>query len=112
MKKIIRNTIGIILIIFGCIGGFIPVLQGWIFVLAGYILLDFKKKNDYEEKILILISKTKIGRKLAILWKNIKNKNKKAIESDTDKRLHSVFHDIDKNTAEKNNLKIHQKGEL
>lgn len=37
--RIARLSIGSLLIVFGVIGGFIPVLQGWIFVLGGLSLL-------------------------------------------------------------------------
>ena len=71
MKKILRNIIAVIFLIIGIIGGVIPILQGWVFVLTGFIILDFKKKSQYEEKILIIISKVKWGRGLANFWRNI-----------------------------------------
>jgi uncharacterized membrane protein YbaN (DUF454 family) len=37
--RIARLSIGALLIVVGVIGGFIPVLQGWIFVLGGLSLL-------------------------------------------------------------------------
>lgn len=37
--KAIRLTLGYGLLLFGMIGGFIPILQGWIFVALGLILL-------------------------------------------------------------------------
>ncbi|HET9062841.1 MAG TPA: PGPGW domain-containing protein [Candidatus Binatia bacterium] len=37
--RIARLSIGSLLIVVGVIGGFIPVLQGWIFVLGGLSLL-------------------------------------------------------------------------
>ena len=96
MKKIIRNTLGIILLIFGIIGGFLPIIQGWIFVLAGFILLDFKRKDEYEEKFLKLISRTKLGKKLADFWINIKNKNKAIINGDKNKKLNQILTDLEK----------------
>jgi uncharacterized membrane protein YbaN (DUF454 family) len=37
--RIARLSVGSLLIVVGVIGGFIPVLQGWIFVLGGLSLL-------------------------------------------------------------------------
>ena len=37
--RIARLSVGSLLIVVGIIGGFIPVLQGWIFVLGGLSLL-------------------------------------------------------------------------
>ncbi len=80
LKKIFRNIIAVICLLIGFIGGFIPVLQGWVFVLLGFILLDFKKKEVIETKILSLLSKTKIGSKLVGLWNSVKKNNKDAIQ--------------------------------
>jgi uncharacterized membrane protein YbaN (DUF454 family) len=38
--RVFRLTLGSLLLIVGVIGGFIPILQGWIFVLAGLGLLS------------------------------------------------------------------------
>ena len=40
IKKTIRVTIGIILVIIGMIGGLIPIFQGWIFGIPGLIILS------------------------------------------------------------------------
>jgi hypothetical protein len=40
MRKVIRLTIGITLCVIGFIGGFIPILQGWIFMIPGLIILS------------------------------------------------------------------------
>ncbi|HEX9638135.1 MAG TPA: PGPGW domain-containing protein [Acidobacteriota bacterium] len=39
LKKSIRTVGGFALLGIGVIGGFIPVLQGWVFILAGLALL-------------------------------------------------------------------------
>lgn len=101
MKKILRNILAIILIILGLISGLIPFLQGWIFILIGYILLDFKNKKKFEEKIFKIISKTKIGKKLTDFWINIKNKNKDVIKDDHDKKIRSIYHDLNKDIKNK-----------
>lgn len=35
----LRITLGIIFIILGIIGGFVPIMQGWIFMLLGVLVL-------------------------------------------------------------------------
>ena len=40
VRKTIRITIGIILVIIGMIGGLIPIFQGWIFGIPGLIILS------------------------------------------------------------------------
>lgn len=34
-KRLARIMAGFVLIVIGIIGGFIPILQGWVFILAG-----------------------------------------------------------------------------
>ena len=94
-KKIIRNIFAIICLTIGFIGGFIPFLQGWIFVLLGFILLDFSKKEIYEETVLNFLSKTKIGKKLVDLWRNIKNKHKDSIQ-EGDKKIKDLYKNLKK----------------
>ncbi|MFH1737359.1 MAG: hypothetical protein ABIH23_00025 [bacterium] len=38
--KVIRITVGVLLVLIGLIGGLIPIFQGWIFGLAGLALLS------------------------------------------------------------------------
>jgi uncharacterized membrane protein YbaN (DUF454 family) len=40
LRKFLDWTIGLILIGIGIIGGFVPILQGWIFILAGLAVLS------------------------------------------------------------------------
>ena len=89
----------------GVIGGFIPVLQGWIFVLMGFILLDFDKKYYYEEKFLKLISKTRVGKKLSIFWIKIKHKNKNVIETSDKRRIGVIYYNIQKDVSIKKKRK-------
>ena len=96
-KKIIRNIFAVICLIIGFIGGFIPILQGGGFVLLGFILLDFKKKEVYEEKVLNFLSKTKIGKKFVDLWKNIKTRNKDVMQNG-DKKIKDIYKDLKKKT--------------
>ena len=43
--RVFRLTVGSILLIVGVIGGFIPVFQGWVFVLAGLGLLSQESEH-------------------------------------------------------------------
>jgi len=100
MKKIIRNIAAVLLILIGVIGGFIPILQGWIFVLTGYIILDFKKKKQYEEKVLNILGKTKLGNRLLKLWVKAKNQNKDVIDHKNDK-VREIIHSLNKDVKKK-----------
>jgi len=40
MRKTLRIGLGITLVIIGIIGGFIPILQGWMFMIPGLIILS------------------------------------------------------------------------
>ena len=43
--SILTKILGVILILTGIVFGFIPILQGWILVLAGLLLLGVKKET-------------------------------------------------------------------
>ena len=47
IKKYLRISFGILLVIIGLIGGLIPVFQGWVFGIPGLIILSryFPKVN-------------------------------------------------------------------
>ena len=38
-RKIKRHVIGVLLLIFGILGGILPIIQGWIFVCLGLLVL-------------------------------------------------------------------------
>ena len=40
IKDILKISFGILLVIIGLIGGFIPIFQGWIFGIPGLIILS------------------------------------------------------------------------
>ena len=40
MRKIVEIILGVILVIIGFIGGFIPILQGWMIAVPGLLLLS------------------------------------------------------------------------
>jgi hypothetical protein len=39
LRKILRLLLGFLLVIIGIIGGFVPILQGWMFLIPGLIIL-------------------------------------------------------------------------
>jgi uncharacterized membrane protein YbaN (DUF454 family) len=45
VERVVRIVGGSVLLLIGFIGGFIPVLQGWIFVIAGLTLLAPESKR-------------------------------------------------------------------
>lgn len=48
---VIRVTLGIVFVILGIIGGFVPIMQGWIFMLLAFLMLF--PRTHMAEKILI-----------------------------------------------------------
>jgi hypothetical protein len=48
-KRLMRIVAGVTLILIGVIAGFIPILQGWIFILAGLALLGIKPHHIKEK---------------------------------------------------------------
>ena len=60
MRKILRLLLGFLLVIIGIIGGFVPILQGWMFLIPGLIILA-----DYFPPIRRLVewAKRKAGEK-------------------------------------------------
>jgi len=39
LRRILRLLLGFLLVIIGIIGGFVPILQGWMFLIPGLIIL-------------------------------------------------------------------------
>jgi heme A synthase len=62
----LRIALGVFLLILGVIGGFIPILQGWIFILLGLLVLFPKAK--FTEKVLHK-AEPKVPRTVAFLRK-------------------------------------------
>ena len=46
-RKIVRNIGGTLLILLGIAGLVLPFLQGFLFIAAGFALLDFEKKEEW-----------------------------------------------------------------
>jgi uncharacterized membrane protein YbaN (DUF454 family) len=40
LRKVLRISLGVVLVIIGIIGGFVPVLQGWMFMIPGLLILS------------------------------------------------------------------------
>lgn len=96
IKKIIKNILALFFIIIGVLSGFLPVLQGWVFVMLGYLLLDFKKKELFEKKIILFLSKIKFTKKLAKFWLYAKRANKKLLTEKSNKNIKQLYEQINK----------------
>lgn len=51
MKFTIKKSIGIVLIVIGVIGLFVPILQGLLLVAAGLYLLEYEPINRFVKKL-------------------------------------------------------------
>jgi uncharacterized membrane protein YbaN (DUF454 family) len=40
MRKVLRITLGITLVVLGVIGGMLPIVQGWMFMIPGLLILS------------------------------------------------------------------------
>lgn len=103
MNKIAKNILAVFLLLLGVIGGAIPFLQGWVFVLLGYIMLDFKKKEYFEKKIVIFLAKRKITKNLARLWLFVKRANRSLLNSSNSshKKIRELYKGINKDVDKK-----------
>jgi uncharacterized membrane protein YbaN (DUF454 family) len=63
LKKGLRTAAGFLLILLGVISGFIPVLQGWMFILAGLALLavDYHWARRLKEWALARVQRRRKG---------------------------------------------------
>lgn len=52
IKKIIRITIGVILIMLGIAGLFLPFLQGILLILAGIYLVEYRPLNRFFKSLM------------------------------------------------------------
>ena len=45
LVQVLRNIAGLLLILFGVISGFLPILQGWMFIVIGLSLIKHPLKH-------------------------------------------------------------------
>lgn len=45
VRKVLRNIAAVLLLLLGIVGGFIPILQGWMFIIAAFAVADFERKH-------------------------------------------------------------------
>jgi uncharacterized protein YqgC (DUF456 family) len=57
MNKSIMRIIGVLLIILGIVGGAIPILQGWLLIGAGIVLIIASLAEEKRKKIWLLEDK-------------------------------------------------------
>jgi len=70
---ILRNIAGVFLILLGIVSGFVPILQGWIFILVGISLLKFPGKD----KLIRRFKRLRWIRPFAERYDRLKNRVKK-----------------------------------
>lgn len=51
LKRLVRNTCGIVLVLLGVIGLFVPVMQGLLFLVLGLALIDLPVKHRAHEAL-------------------------------------------------------------
>jgi hypothetical protein len=66
MRKALRISLGIALVILGIIGGLLPVIQGWMFMIPGLLILSeyfppVRRALDWAKKKAGWSAKTKAG---------------------------------------------------
>ncbi|MCL6545364.1 MAG: PGPGW domain-containing protein [Bryobacteraceae bacterium] len=66
MRKTLRISLGIALVILGIIGGMLPVIQGWMFMIPGLLILSeyfppVRRALDWAKKKARGNAKTKAG---------------------------------------------------
>jgi len=66
MRKTLRISLGIALVILGIIGGMLPVIQGWMFMIPGLLILSeyfppVRRALDWAKKKARWNAKTKAG---------------------------------------------------
>jgi hypothetical protein len=66
--KWIRNFLAVLFFLLAVAGGLLPVIQGWIFFLAGYLLLDIRKKHQIEQALLNRLKKNRFGARVHRFW--------------------------------------------
>lgn len=96
-----RNTLAILCLMIGILGGFIPILQGWVFVLLAFILADFGWKYKAEAKILAGLDRYRWGRKLSGLWRRVKTQNADVLHSNGS--VSDIYKSIKTNDLDNNN---------
>ena len=50
--KIARNVAAVLLLILAAIGGLVPILQGWMFLVAAIAVMDFERKRIFNRWLL------------------------------------------------------------
>lgn len=64
-KRWFRNVAGIVLILLGIVSGFLPILQGWLFIVLGLGMIDHPLKHRLH---VWLGQRSRAYRRLALLY--------------------------------------------
>ena len=73
---ILRNVAGVLLILLGVISGFLPILQGWVFIVIGLGLIKHPLKHRVHEW---LSHRSKAYRTVAIQYLQAKRKLRRSM---------------------------------
>lgn len=59
--KVLRNIAAVLLLILAAIGGLLPFLQGWVFLVAAIAIMDFERKRIFNRWLLTQTFLRRIG---------------------------------------------------
>ncbi len=78
LRLLIRNFLGVILIIIGLIGWILPIVPGYPFLIPGLLLLDFRQKRIFLRRVqhFWLIEKFLQNQMFAHLWRQVRRQAK------------------------------------
>ena len=71
IQRWMRNIAGLLLVLLGVIGGFIPVLQGWVFIVLGLSLIEHPLKHRTHQW---LKRRSRLYRRIALVFFRVRRK--------------------------------------
>ncbi len=81
-----RNIAGVLLILLGVISGFLPILQGWVFIVIGLGLIDHPLKHRAHGW---LAHRSRVYRAVAIQYLNLKRNLRRKVRKSRDRTENS-----------------------
>ena len=81
-----RNVAGMLLILLGVISGFLPILQGWVFIMIGLGLIDHPLKHRAHEW---LAHRSRAYRAVAIQYLRVKRNLRWKVHQNRDRTEHN-----------------------
>ena len=77
-----RNIAGVLLILLGVVSGFLPILQGWVFIVIGLGLIDHPLKHRAHGW---LAHRSRAYRAVAIQYLNLKRNLRRKVRKNRDR---------------------------